>query len=305
MQPHRRRGVSDEFLWLSECEKLYGTNLLSGYLQLGIGTSSECEGNGSRIGSPGSMNEPGHAGIGDSAGERFYEIDFARGIAIVMMIIFHTLFDIAFLGIYPVSVYSGFWHIFAYVTATLFVLLVGISLTLSAARAVPQLQGFAYAWKFIRRGLWIFALGMVITFATWIYLGEGYVIFGILQLIGISVILGPVFFRFKMKNIIFGSVAILAGLMLQGVEGPIWLVWLGIHPQSFYSVDYTPLLPWFGVVLIGIAVGQWLYPGGLRRFSLPELKFPPIRGISFLGRHSLFIYFIHQPIILIALSFLR
>ena len=250
------------------------------------------------------MSETVQADTVFHAAERFWEIDFARGVAIIMMVIFHTLFDIAFLGIYPIEVYSGFWHIFAYITASLFVFLVGISLTLSAARAAPRLEGFAYAWKFISRGLWIFALGMVVTLVTWLYLGEGYVIFGILQFIGLSVIIGPIFFRFGKKNIILGITAILAGLALQGVVGPLWLVWLGVHPASFYSVDYTPLLPWFGVVLIGIAAGQWLYPGGIRRFSLPDMKFSPARGISFLGRHSLLIYFVHQPVILIALRLL-
>lgn len=250
------------------------------------------------------MNEPIHTGNVFPGGERFWEVDFARGIAIIMMVIFHTLFDIAFLGIYPVEVYSGFWRIFAYVTATLFVFLVGISLTLSAARAAPRLQGFAYAWKFISRGLWIFSLGIIVTVVTWLYLGEGFVIFGILQLIGVSVMIGPVFFRFGKKNLILGVIVILAGLVVQGVIGPVWLLWLGIHPASFYSVDYTPLLPWFGVVLIGISAGQWLYPGGIRRFSLPNLRLSPARGISFLGRHSLLIYFVHQPVILIALRFL-
>ena len=250
------------------------------------------------------MNEPVHAGTVSPGGERFWEVDFARGIAIIMMVIFHTLFDIAFLGIYPVEVYSGFWRIFAYVTATLFVFLVGISLTLSAARSAPRLQGFAYAWKFISRGLWIFALGMVVTVVTWLYLGEGYVIFGILQLIGVSVMIGPLFFRFGQKNIVLGVIVILAGLAVQGVVGPAWLLWLGIHPPSFYSVDYTPLLPWFGVVLIGISAGQWLYPEGVRRFSLPDLRLSSARAISFLGRHSLLIYFVHQPVILIALRFL-
>ena len=62
---------------------------------------------------------------------RFYEIDLFRGIAILMMVLFHSLFDLYWFGIYPVDVTSGFWRYFAFSTATLFLLIVGISFTLA------------------------------------------------------------------------------------------------------------------------------------------------------------------------------
>ena len=60
---------------------------------------------------------------------RFIEIDAARGIAILMMVLFHTLFDISFFSIAPINVLTGFWRYFAYATATLFLLIVGVSLS--------------------------------------------------------------------------------------------------------------------------------------------------------------------------------
>jgi uncharacterized membrane protein len=64
-------------------------------------------------------------------------------------------------------------------------------------------------------------------------------------------------------------------------------------------VDYYPLLPWFGVTLLGIFVGRTLYPDGVSRITLPDLSsVPPIRGLRFLGQHTLFIYLVHQPILL-------
>ena len=233
---------------------------------------------------------------------RFIEIDAARGIAILMMVLFHTLFDISFFSIALVNVSTGFWRYFAYATATLFLLIVGVSLVVSHDRAGAKLSGSALTKKFLLRGAGIFSLGLLVTAATWLYLGEGFIIFGILHLIGVSVMLSPLFFRFRKYNLITGSGCILAGFFLTGVSGPWWLLPFGIHPAGFTSVDYTPLFPWFGVVLIGMGIGDFLYTGGVRQFVVPRLPDIFSRPFAFLGRHSLLIYLVHQPIIILLLG---
>jgi uncharacterized membrane protein len=73
-------------------------------------------------------------------------------------------------------------------------------------------------------------------------------------------------------------------------------------PAQFTSVDYFPVLPWFGAVLIGVFVGNSLYPCYVRTFHLRDRsQVPMIRGIDFLGRHSLLIYLVHQPVLVAAL----
>jgi uncharacterized membrane protein len=63
-------------------------------------------------------------------------------------------------------------------------------------------------------------------------------------------------------------------------------------------VDYYPLTPWFGVALLGVFAGYTLYPHGQPRFTWPDLSSVSIvRGLRFLGRHSLLIYLCHQPIL--------
>lgn len=236
------------------------------------------------------------------AASRLWEIDVTRGIAILMMIVFHTVFDISFFAIYPVDAATGFWRYFAYATASLFLLIVGVSLVVSRARAAADLTGFALVKKFLLRGTGIFALGLLVTAATWFYLHEGYVIFGILHLIGISVILSPLFFRFGRLNILFGLMCIPAGWILSGMSGPAFFLPLGIIPAGFTSVDYTPVFPWFGMVLIGMGLGAYLYAGGVRQFSFQPLPEIFVRPLSFLGRHSLVIYLIHQPVIILLLA---
>jgi uncharacterized membrane protein len=237
-----------------------------------------------------------------NSGSRLWEIDSTRGIAILMMIIFHTVFDLSFFSMYPVDVATGFWRSFAYATASLFLLVVGVSLVVSHARASTTLTGFPLAKKFLLRGAGIFALGLLVTLATWLYLHEGFVVFGILHLIGVSVALSPLFFRFGKWNIVFGLVCIPAGSLISTMSGPAFLLPLGIMPPGFTSVDYTPLFPWFGLVLIGLGLGSVLYTGGVRQFSLRPLPDLFVAPLSFLGRHSLVIYLVHQPVIILLLA---
>ena len=69
--------------------------------------------------------------------------------------------------------------------------------------------------------------------------------------------------------------------------------------MGFYSVDYFPLLPWFGVILIGVALGDLFYRGYRRRVPLPDLTGSSVvRGFELLGRNSLAIYLAHQPVII-------
>jgi uncharacterized membrane protein len=246
--------------------------------------------------------------VNTHVGERFIEIDLARGIAVIMMIVYHVLFDLWFFSLYPVPVSSGFWKYFAVVTASLFLLLVGVSVTISAAHAEKTLSARDFYKKFFKRGFTILAIAVGITVVTWWYLGgEGFIVFGILHLIGFSIILSPFFFHRGKKTLVAGALVIAAGLAIMQVRGPAYLIPLGIFPESFYSVDYTPLFPWFGVVLAGIFLGETLYPGGLRGFSLPKFQkcrrivAYPERALAFLGRHSLIIYIIHQPVIILLL----
>ena len=229
-----------------------------------------------------------------------------RGLAIVMMITFHLLFDLTYFAGYNLNLNSGFWLIFARLTATVFICLVGLCLTLSYSSAARKEENLRL--KFLKRGLKIFGWGLVITLFTWLFLREGFIVFGILHLIGISIILAYPFLRVR-KNfllVLSGISCIFAGIYLRNFTFNFyWLLWLGFRPQHFYTLDYFPVLPWFGVVLIGLFLGNLLYPNYTRRFKINEpaskLNLLFIQPLSFLGRRSLIIYLAHQPILVASL----
>ncbi|HEX7444986.1 MAG TPA: heparan-alpha-glucosaminide N-acetyltransferase [Methanothrix sp.] len=232
--------------------------------------------------------------------DRFWEVDFLRGWAIVMMVLFHMVFDLNYFGIRQIDVNSGFWFYLARFTALLFLLLVGVSLTLSHSRAQLLGQEDRFRLRLMKRSLWIFGLAMGVTLVTYFFIREGFIVFGVLHLISVSLLLAYPFLRLNGANFIFGLLFILVGLSLQSlsVDFP-WLLWLGLAPWDFRSVDYFPLLPWFGVILVGAAFGDLFYRGYRRRVPLPDLTGSSlVKGLEFLGRNSLAIYLAHQPVII-------
>jgi len=231
---------------------------------------------------------------------RIWEIDFLRGIAIIMMIAFHVLYYINFFNIYYVNLSTFLFLIFNYSIGTIFLLLVGISLTISYSMAKTKLTERGLKFKYLKRGLRIFLLGLLITCVTWYFLVEGFVIFGVLHCIGISIILSYQFLKYRFLNLVLGIICIIIGFLLYDLEFDFyWLVWLGFKPYGFYTIDYFPILPWFGVILIGIYLGNNLYVKRKRTYYIKDLTGNVIvRFLMYLGRHSLIIYFLHHIILL-------
>jgi uncharacterized membrane protein len=239
--------------------------------------------------------------------ERFWEIDAWRGIAVIAMVLYHFSYDLAyFVGHFDAGFFrSGIGLNMGRMIGSTFVFLAGLSLSLSYSRAVAlQPSGGTLFWKYLGRGLRIFSYGLVITLATWIFTPEVIIVFGILHLIGVSIILAYPFLRLKLATVALGLVCIAIGLYLHDLNAAqTWLVWLGVRP-AFFMFDYWPVFPWFGVVLLGVFVGNSLYGSEKERATHAVPRLPAIRSLTFLGRHSLLVYFVHQPILLAILILL-
>ncbi len=235
---------------------------------------------------------------------RFWDVDALRGVAIIMVVLYHLIYDLDNFGGYGIESTSGFWGGFADVSAFMFVFLVGLSLTLSYSKTTAA-TGESTFGKYLLRGIKIFAYGMLITLVFWAA-NFGAVIIGILHLIGLSIILAYPFLRFKFTNLLTGLAAIAVGAYIQaqsfvveGVAG-VLLAPLGIIPANLFMPDYRPLLPWFGVVLLGVFFGNAVYlPWRREKTTTPAPSYTA--PLNFLGRHTLFIYLVHQPIIIAAL----
>ena len=222
---------------------------------------------------------------------RFWEIDLLRTNAIVVMIVFHTLYLLGYFRIHYTDLRYLYWLWFAGGGGT-FIFLAGVSMTIAHSRSKR-------IWPLMRRGLQIFAWGIGITVVTYIISSTDYVRFGVLHFFGIAFILGPFFLRFRFTNLALGLALMVVGFYLRGIHFDFpWLLWLGLRPHSSLGFDYIPLLPWFGLFLIGMFFGRSLYPQGNRRFNIPDFRNRVVSAITLPGRHPLTVYLAQWPAII-------
>ncbi|HWR38988.1 MAG TPA: heparan-alpha-glucosaminide N-acetyltransferase [Patescibacteria group bacterium] len=221
-----------------------------------------------------------------TSGQRIGEIDLFRGLAILLMVIFHTVVDLQDFFHIDLDYRSGIWYFVGRSSAILFMLLAGISSQFSRSN--------------LRRGLQVLAAGLLVTGATYCFLPDAYVRFGILQLLGCSMLLQPLAARLSVfAQLLLALLVLVAGPSVAVLNTDTSLLLpLGLMPPGFRSIDYYPLLPWYGVFLLGAAGGRLIYANRRSRlpFSLSE------NPLNWLGRHSLTIYLLHQPLLLVMLN---
>lgn len=221
---------------------------------------------------------------------RIWELDALRGICILCVIVVHFLFDLSFFGGLDLTLPA--WYVFIQeYGGAIFVVLSGVCVTLGS--------------KSVRRGLIVFACGMLITAVTYGMYRLGMsgadvvVKFGVLHLLGVCMLVYPAFKKLPPAALALLGLAIaITGYAIRGVVVPQrWLFPLGLTYEGFTSSDYFPLFPQLGYFLIGAAIGKTAYrekktllPGAFQKTGIA-------RFFCWCGRQSLFIYLLHQPIV--------
>jgi uncharacterized membrane protein len=222
---------------------------------------------------------------------RIAEVDVLRAIAIILMVVYHFFFDLKFLGFVDISLHDTGWILFQRTIGTLFVFLAGASLALSESRHKNYM-------RHVKRAVKLGAVALLITAATWIWPHEGFIRFGVLHFIALATLIAPLFFRFGWLNVIIGLIIIAAGMEIHYTDIG-YLFWLGPIRTDYLPLDHYPLVPWFGIVLIGIYAGQRVYPNGKTRWNI---RSPLLEKI---GKNSLVVYLLHQPILIGLLMLLK
>jgi uncharacterized membrane protein len=212
--------------------------------------------------------------------------DLLRGTAVILMVFFHFCFDLAYFGQLAVQTnIDPEWVALRTLIVTLFAGVAGLT-------TGPSIN--------IKRQIKLFACAGAATLGSWFIFPHAVIWFGVLHFFFVAGLLAPFFSKQAKLSLVLGIGLILLGNLLQA---PLFnhpaLAWLGMMTYKPITEDYVPLLPWFGVVLLGIAAKNkiplaWLTKGGAKWLS-------PLR---FLGRHSLLIYLLHQPILFGILGFI-
>ena len=222
---------------------------------------------------------------------RLAGIDALRGAAVCAMIAYHFCFDLNWFSVLHADFNrDALWLSLRAIIVTSFMLLVGISLFLARQAVI----GRARYWR--RIGL-ITGCAMLVTAASYAAFPATFITFGILHCIAIASLLAWPLTRRPLAALTVGIVIVAIGLQvrLPLFDTP-WLNWIGLMTHKPATEDYVPLFPWLGVALIGISVGAWLSGQSFRALR-PVARVAPA-WLTWLGRHSLLVYMVHQPILL-------
>lgn len=212
---------------------------------------------------------------------RIRELDAARGFCILAMVAVHLIYDLT--ELYPVLdwQYPPVFLLLKDGGGIVFFLISGISATLGR--------------RHLRRGAIVFGCGLLVSTVT-VLAGYLPIRFGVLHCLGLCMLLWELFRGVSLRALwgFCAAFAVLGWCFSRTTVTATWLYPLGLASPGFMSADYFPLLPYFGYFLAGAALGKQLYP-------TRESLFPKLPRLSFLcrcGRHSLFLYLIHQPVLI-------
>jgi len=217
-------------------------------------------------------------------------LDALRGVAIVAMVVYHFCFDLRYFGVAR----WDFEHDIRWLAArtlilSSFLLIAGISAAL--ARRDPAADA-----RWPRHVAVIGGAALLVTAASAMMFPRSFIWFGVLHAIALSLLLARPLIDRPRAALAAGVIVIAAGVMLSSQHfDNRMLGWLGFMTGKPMTEDYVPLFPWSGVLFLGIAAGHALVASNFAMLA-PLARMP--RALRFLGRHSLAVYLVHQPLLL-------
>lgn len=231
---------------------------------------------------------------------RIHFLDEVRGFAVFCMVFYHGFYTFSTLfGFAWSSALLRFFSPAEPVFAGLFLFLSGIAANLTRSNLV--------------RGAKLSVVAATVTMVTVLVTPGQPIYFGILHLLSASMLLTglllPLLNRLPVwpSMAVCGAITALTYQVWSGFLGfftipliPLpdvlyttdWLCWLGFYSPSFFSADYFPLLPWLFVFLAGVFFGRYAKEGRFPAWTYRR----HVPFFSFLGRHALVIYIVHQPV---------
>ena len=238
--------------------------------------------------------------------ERYHLLDALRGLTLISMIAYHAMYDLV--EIYGADV-SWFrdtpGRVWQQSVCWTFILLSGFCWNLGKQP--------------LRRGLTVFGGGILVTAVTFLFMPSQRILFGILTFLGSAMLVQIPLSRLLDKLPAWAGLAgsALLFILTRDINAGFWgfgafrlgavpeslyrgflLTFLGFPEPGFWSGDYFSFFPWFFLFLCGYFLYRFLMKSeGVRRALSCR-----IRGLEWLGRHSLIIYLLHQPAVMAALE---
>lgn len=227
------------------------------------------------------------------ARERFDRVDALRGVAMLWMAAFHFAFDLNHFGLLePRQDFyrDPLWTLQRTAIVSLFLFTAGLGQALALVARQP-------AARFWRRWAQIAGCALLVSAGSALMFPASWISFGVLH--GIALMLLIARFAAPLGGWLW-PLGLAALLLPQVVAHPVfdtrWTNWVGLVTRKPVTEDHVPLLPWLGVMLWGLAAGQWLLAH--RRVLLAGAVPRAAAPLAALGRWPLAFYMLHQPVLI-------
>ena len=240
---------------------------------------------------------------------RVVVVDAARGGAIVAMIAYHVCFDLTYFhwADWPM-LDDPRWIACRSAIVTSFLFLVGVSLALRDDRERATGRSAWFDRGFVRRWSQVAGAAALVTAGSALLFPATFIYFGVLHFVAVALWLCRRAPRLGGGAIVLGVAAIALGLAFDSEAfDPKRVDWIGFAAHKPVTEDYVPLFPWLGVVLIGCGIGAaWarrafrLWPGVDAAWRATPVALRTT--LAAMGRWSLTIYLLHQPLLIGAMS---
>lgn len=233
------------------------------------------------------------------AAARHDRLDALRGCAIVWMAVYHFCFDLNHFGLLePRQRFNvdPFWVTQRTAIVTLFLFCAGVG----QAMAVAAGQSAARFW---RRWAQVAGCALLVSAGSALMFPRSWIAFGVLHGIAAMLLVSRALAAGRIGPGAMAGLAVVALALPSLAAHPVFdhplLQWTGLVTRKPVTEDYVPVFPWLGVMLAGLAGGQWALaqrPGWVQG-PLPRSLGP----LAVLGRWSLSFYMLHQPLFIGAL----
>ena len=221
---------------------------------------------------------------------RLHGLDLLRGVTLLSMIAYHGTWNLAYLFGVDLPWYEDLpGHIWQQSICWTFILLSGFC--------------FSMGSRHLKRGLEVFGGGILVSAVTLIFMPENHILFGILTFTGSAMMLMvPQEKVLRKVPAVFGAAVSMAMFFIfENWRSPAWLhrnlltAYLGFPTSTFVSMDYFPIFPWIFLFIAGYFLYRIFHGRGWDGKLFARGNVPVI---NWLGRHTLPIYLIHQPVLL-------
>lgn len=229
---------------------------------------------------------------------RLQGLDIARGVAIILMVVFHFCFDLKNFGYVDFDLKNGeFWKYFRYLIVSMFIFLAGISAQLMHMNGIN-------VQKLLKRLLFLGFASLLVTVGSYTQFPKSWIYFGVLHFFFVVTIIGLIFLKIPKISLLLG-IFIIIGYNYSWISMH-WLYSILQEPfflPQVYTQDLVGFVPWFGVYLLGLTAGSYRLQELFFNFDFLNQKTKMNTFFAILGTHSFIIYLLHQ-LVLFALFYL-